>query len=173
MILPFEFLNADYGKPVKQLLLDQGILRKVLILGEALQPFDDVITTACILCLERGPQDTSPEFITVHKLDELTDIAANFKSEDGLHSQSDGKNRSIRTAGQKWHVPAHLHSAEMAAQLVPLSTFGKVMRGIATGDNGFFVISEEQREQYELDESCVLPCLAKSSFASRACFWGG
>ena len=55
VILPFEFLNADYGKPVKQLLLDQGILRKVLILGEALQPFDDVITTACILCLERRP----------------------------------------------------------------------------------------------------------------------
>ena len=101
VILPFEFLNADYGKPVKQLLLDQGILRKVLILGEALQPFDDVITTACILCLERSPQDTSPEFITVHNLDELTAIAANFKSEDGLHSQSDGKNRSIRTAGRK------------------------------------------------------------------------
>ena len=53
---------------------------------------------------------------------------------------------------------------------MPLSTFGKVMRGIATGDNGFFVISEEQREQYELDPSCVLPCLAKSSFAPEHVF---
>ncbi len=151
VILPFEFLNADYGKPVKQLLLDQGILRKVLILGEALQPFDDVITTACILCLERSPQDTAPEFITVDTQQELTTIAANFNSEDGLHSQPDGKNRFIRTAGQKWHVPAHLHSVEMAAHFVPLSTFGKVMRGIATGDNGYFVITEDKREQFELD----------------------
>jgi len=39
------------------------------------------------------------------------------------------------------------------------------MRGIATGDNGFFVISEAQREQLGLDGDCVFPCLAKSNYA--------
>ncbi|MRR30635.1 methyltransferase domain-containing protein, partial [bacterium] len=165
VILPFEFLNADYGGPVKQWMLDQEILRKVLVLGEALQPFDDVITTACILCLERSPQVALPEVVTIDSLEELTAIAANFKNEDISNNPTDGKKRQIRKAGEKWHVSVQPHTTEGGVHLVPLSTFGRVMRGIATGDNSFFVITEDQREQYDLFESCVLPCLAKSNFA--------
>jgi len=167
VILPFEFLNADYGVPVKQLLLDQGILRKVLILGEALQPFDEVITTACILCLERTPQSTPPELITVHSIEELSTIAAGFNLEDGSGQASNGKVQATRSPGEKWHVPLNLNRTPINENMVPLSTFGKVMRGIATGDNSFFVISEAQRQQAALDEECVLPCLAKSSYASN------
>ncbi|HWR65149.1 MAG TPA: N-6 DNA methylase [Bellilinea sp.] len=165
VILPFEFLNADYGVPVKQLLLDHGILRKVLILGEALQPFTVVITTACILCLERSAQSNPPEFVTVHSMEELSAIAARFKHEDGSSQASTGNGQAVRSPGEKWLVPMRLNQAANK-KMVPLSTFGKVMRGIATGDNAFFVISEAQREQAELDEECVLPCLAKSSYAA-------
>jgi len=166
VILPFEFLNADYGVPVKQLLLDQGILRKVLILGEALQPFDEVITTACILCLERTPQSNPPELLTVHSIEELTTIAAGFKDENGSSQAANRKVQAARLPGEKWLVPVHLNQAAGNEKMVPLSTFGKVMRGIATGDNSFFVISETQRELAALERECVLPCLAKSSYAS-------
>ena len=173
VILPFEFLNADYGVPVKQLLLDQGILRKVLLLGESFQPFDEVITTACILCLERSPQTCVPEMIAVKSLEELTAIAANFKIGDGAGLKVDQKTHNIPTAAQKWHTPVHLAHGGESDPLVPLSTFGKVMRGIATGDNGFFMISEAQRVQIGLEMDCVLPCLAKSSFAPDLQFTEG
>lgn len=167
VILPFEFLNADYGVPVKQLLLDEGILRKVLVLGEALQPFNEVITTACILCLERTPRSNQPEFVTVHSIEELSVIAAGFKLENGSHQASYENSHTARMASEKWLVPVHLNQAVGKEQMAPLSTFGKVMRGIATGDNSFFVISEAQREQAALGEDCVIPCLAKSSYASE------
>lgn len=166
VILPFEFLNADYGVPVKQLLLNQGILRKVLILGEALHPFDEVITTACILFLERTQQSSPPVVVKVQSMEELFTIAGQFKREDGSSQPTNGNGHAVRSPGEKWFIPVHLKQAVMNEKMVPLSTFGKVMRGIATGDNGYFMINEAQREQAELDEECVLPCLAKSSYAT-------
>src|SRR5574340_1199767 len=71
-ILPFEFFNADYGRVIKQYLLDQGVLRKILILGEKIYPFEQVITTTCILCLERTPPVFPPEVVTCQTLDELS-----------------------------------------------------------------------------------------------------
>ncbi|MHB0988767.1 MAG: HsdM family class I SAM-dependent methyltransferase [Bellilinea sp.] len=164
-ILPYEFLNADYGTPVKQMMLDQGILRKVILLGDGFQPFDDGITTSCILCLERTPVPGPPEWIRVSALEELAVLAAGFPVNERSPNSMSVTTLPWPSAQTKWHVTGMPHTPDDLDGLVPLSTFGRVMRGIATGDNRFFLLTEAERLQYGLDLDCVLPCLPKSNYA--------
>jgi adenine-specific DNA-methyltransferase len=164
-ILPYEFLNADYGVPVKQLLLDQGILRKVILLGDGFQPFEDVTTTTCILCLERTPAAHPPEWITVHSMEDLTHLAVGFSGNERPLESMGETNQPPPSARAKWHVSVEPFPSDKLGGLVPLSTFGRIMRGIATGDNRFFLLTEAERLQYGLDLDYVLPCLPKSSYA--------
>lgn len=163
-ILPYEFLNADYGKVVKQYLLEQGVLRQVSILGGQIRPFKGVITTSCILTLEKAPTDLEPEFVICNTLDELSGAINSPAADQNL-------NRSkIQFTGKKWFSPGFMRLATPEARLIPLSTYGKVMRGIATGDNAFFVLRESQRLQAGLDKNSLLPCLSKADLAMDSFF---
>ena len=164
-ILPYEFLNADYGAPVKQMMLDQGILRRVILLGDGFQPFEDGITTSCILCLERTPATCSPEWIRVSAQEELAVLAIEFPDNEHSPESLSATTLSLPTAHSKWHVTGMLHLPDNLGGLVPLSTFGRIMRGIATGDNRFFLLTETERLKRGLDLDCVLPCLPKSNYA--------
>ncbi|HAL16847.1 MAG TPA: hypothetical protein DCP32_08865 [Anaerolineaceae bacterium] len=164
-ILPYEFLNADYGTPIKQMMLDQGILRKVILLGDGFQPFEDGITTSCILCLERTPVPCPPEWIRVSALEELAVLATGFPVNERSPRPISATTLPLPSANTKWHVTSMPHTPDHLDELVPLSTFGRVMRGIATGDNRFFLLTEAERRQYGLDLDCVLPCLQKSNYA--------
>lgn len=169
-ILPYEFLNADYGQVVKQYLLDEGVLRKVLILGDGIRPFDKVITTTCILCLERNPPVSPPEMQNCHSLDELWaavgSAPSDLRTETGLKPAFP----SAYPSNKKWLLPGTLSHEFNLNTLVPLSTFGRVMRGIATGDNKYFLLTERQRLELGLGLSCVLPCLSKSNLAAEHIF---
>ena len=169
-ILPYEFLNADYGAPIKQMMLDQRILRKVILLGDGFQPFEDGITTSCILCLERTSATNPPEWIRISSQEELAVLAIEFPDNERSPESLSATTHPLPTAHSKWHVTSMLHPPDNLDGLVPLSTFGRVMRGIATGDNHFFLLTETKRRQYGLDLDCVLSCLPKSSYASAHVF---
>jgi len=163
-ILPYEFLNADYGKPVKNYLIEQRVLRQVAILGTKIQPFKGVITTSCILQLERVPTDQAPEFVVCNTLDELA-ATINTSPEDETPKRS-----KIRSIGSKWITQTSILNPTYERKLIPLSSYGKVMRGIATGDNSFFVLRESQRVQSGLDPNFLLACLSKAAYAPNYFF---
>jgi adenine-specific DNA-methyltransferase len=45
---------------------------------------------------------------------------------------------------------------------VPFLTYGKVMRGIATGANDYFAFNSSKAEQYGIKEKYLLPCIFKA-----------
>lgn len=169
-IIPYEFLNADYGRVVKKFLLDQGFLRKVLILGKEIQPFSDVITTTCIVCLERTKTKSPPDVQICRSMEELKEAINSTPQECSAKGRLFSTSLPTQSAQEKWWVPSTLHHTPNPHLLVPLSTFGRVMRGIATGDNQYFLLTEARRVQLELDEACVFPCLSKSSLATDYVF---
>ncbi len=163
-ILPYEFFNADYGRVIKQYLLDEGVLRKILILGKRIYPFERVITTTCILCLERTAPVFPPEVINCQTLEELS---AAITAPVGI---SPAEEVPAQPANSKWLVSSQARRWMAHPSLVLLSTFGRVSRGIATGDNGYFLLTETQRQRWGLNKSCVLPCLSKSVLAPDPVF---
>lgn len=164
-IIPYEFLNANYGRVVKQYLLDEGLLRKVLILGKEIQPFSNVITTTCIVGLERTKAKSPPDVQTCRSVEELTTALNSTPIETPSTGTPFSTALPAQPAQNKWWVPGILHQAPDPHLFLPLSNFGRVMRGIATGDNRFFLLTEARRVQLEIDETCVVPCLSKSNLA--------
>lgn len=54
-------------------------------------------------------------------------------------------------------------NVEPPADFVPLSTYGLVTRGIASGHNGFFTINQEKIQSLGLKKNDYFPCITKSN----------
>jgi adenine-specific DNA-methyltransferase len=170
-IIPTEFLNANYGRDVKNYLLETGFLRHIISICYKSRTFDDAITTACVLLAEKGEESTNNvRFYRADSSDELIDLA------DFL---SDGKFVEYKSADldpeSKWrsYFPGGHKEQHRKSALVPFSTYGRFSRGIATGANEFFAIRPSRAAELGLPSKCLIPCLSKARqapgkvFASR------
>jgi adenine-specific DNA-methyltransferase len=54
--------------------------------------------------------------------------------------------------------------------VVPLATYAKVVRGIATGDNDYFTFDEKKKTKYAISDKYLLPCLTKAAHAPAGFF---
>lgn len=62
----------------------------------------------------------------------------------------------------KWRAYYQVQNATRFKNLVPFSTFGKVVRGIATGANEYFTFNQSKAKQFSIDEKYLLPCVTRS-----------
>lgn len=167
-IIPSEFLNSDYGKNVKQYLIKNRSLRHVIIFDFKERIFDDALTTASIFLFENDDKN-SPEinFITISTIHQLTELASNLGAiqEKGIKIKYDDLDPKI-----KWRNYYQTQNGKAFKNLVPLSMYGKVVRGIATGDNDYFTFSRSKQKEFGIDDKFLLPCITKSMQAQSHFF---
>lgn len=171
-IVPSEFLNADYGVQVKQHLLADKAFKGIIVFNFKTLIFDDSLTTACIVLFETGSKLSQDiKFVSLDNPDELDAALRLFES------RAIGKTRSAHTstqtlsfkreqldAARKWRnylSPRQLRSNISA--LVSLSKYARCSRGIATGANDFFTLSESKRQALGISLDDLLPCVTKSA----------
>jgi adenine-specific DNA-methyltransferase len=168
-IIPSEFLNSDYGKLVKSYLIKNKLLRYIIIFDFEENVFDDALTTASILLFANDKEKSEVEFINIKTLDDLfalqTKIQSypHFKSENAIAF-------SELNPGIKWRAYYQKQNAIRFKNLVSFSTFGKVVRGIATGANEYFIFNCHKANQFNIAEKYLLPCITKSSDIEGAFF---
>ncbi len=160
-IIPSEFLNSDYGKLVKSYLIENKLLRYIIIFDFEENVFDDALTTASILLFANDKEKSEVEFINIKSLDEL------FALEEKLQSYPKTKSDKAIAFNQlkpeiKWRAYYQKQNATRFKELVPFSNFGKVVRGIATGANDYFTFNLSKAKQYGISEKYLLPCITKS-----------
>lgn len=160
-IIPYEFMNTGYGKVIKQYFLDTKMLKTVIKFNNNLSLFSEAITTSCILLLENRAHEHI-DFINIYDLNELNDLHfTNMVS----YSYSD------LSPSEKWlqyfNDQENNHSYN---NTVKLSVFGKVSRGMASGNNSFFALSKSMIETHHLSESVCFPCLTKASDVNDVIF---
>lgn len=153
-LVPSEFLNSQYGTTVKKLLLERKLLRAIVNLNCEKEVFPGAITTACILLLDRE-EKTGVDFYHISNLEELVDLSSltpvchifyeNLKPEE------------------KWRPYLLGEKRRDQSQLVPLSRFCTVSRGIATGANEFYCFSCSKIKEYHLREKYFTPCICRSA----------
>lgn len=160
-IIPSEFLNSDYGKLVKSYLIKNKLLRYIIIFDFEENVFDDALTTSSILLFANDNEKTEVEFINIKTLNELLALQTkfcrypNFKSGNAIPFSE--LNPEI-----KWRAYYQVQNATRFKNLVPFSTFGKVVRGIATGANEYFTFNQSKAKQFSIDEKYLLPCVTRS-----------
>lgn len=163
ILTPSEFLNADFGVPLKRFLLERNALSGLVLFDPAHLVFDGVLTTACITLIEKNRKPDEPiRLIRVSDEHRLTaDNAA-----DGLRCRVVQRNELDPQA--KWDALFKPSPQKTSHRLVRLGDLAYTMRGIATGANHFFTLSEEEARHFP--PQFLKPCLTKAPHAPFSYF---
>lgn len=174
-IIPSEFLNSDYGKLVKTYLLKSKTLRHIIVIDFEENVFDDALTTASIIFCANDNLTDKVQFSNIQSLQDLSKIEAlishypHFVEAEQIYSFTD-LNPDI-----KWKAYYQKQNGITFKNLVPFSTYTKVVRGIATGSNEYFTFNVSKAQAHSIDEQYLLPCIcsakdAKTSFFTQQYF---
>lgn len=167
-LVPSEFLNADYGTVVKKYLLKSGMLRYVILFNSKENVFSNALTTSCILLFANDEKSETVTFIDTQRAEDLQDIFGQIASYPKVTAVGKSIHRSSFDPDVKWRKYYQRQNGEKFKNLVTLSTYGKVVRGIATGDNDYFTFDEKKREEFRIKDKFLLPCLTKAVHANTS-----
>lgn len=168
-IIPSEFLNSDYGKLVKKYLLQSKVLRHLFIIDFKENVFNEVLTTASILLMAN---DNNHSKINISTIEFKSDLELIRKLID-LYPINNGK--FVFDADEldpeiKWRKYYQRQNSINYKNLVPFSTYAKVVRGIATGDNDYFTFRKSKAEKFSIPTENLLPCICKSKHITGSFF---
>lgn len=155
-LVPCEFMEVNYGSAVKQFLLTNVRLVRIHRFVASDLQFADALVSSCVVVFRNAKP--SPEDSVVF-------------SEGGMVSAPDRQwtvTTSTLTADEKWTCrfggSENTISNRNSESLVRLGDFFTVKRGIATGDNRFFVIDCDTAVKYSIPKQFLVPILPSPRF---------
>jgi adenine-specific DNA-methyltransferase len=166
-VTPREWLDVNYGRAVKALLLDRATVEGMVVLDTEHLFFNGVITTAAITLIRKGSPTREATRI-VHVPRELAPADQVLAALAG--EQTSLKVNELQFApNMKWSRPAQPKRPGAKRSTVVLSEIARVRRGVATGCNSFFVLSEARRLDLNLPLSALKSCLASPKLVHGDC----
>lgn len=148
-LIPSEFMDVNYGNTVKQYLLEKVHLLRIHRYDPKYCKFDDALVSSCVVWFrnEMVPGDYEVEF--------------SFGGTHEKPKRSAIVSKSVLTDTKKW---TRINEGGCGTSVcsdsgVTLGDLFTIKRGIATGDNSFFVLSKEQIDHFGLDMTFFTPIL--------------
>jgi adenine-specific DNA-methyltransferase len=169
-IIPSEFLNSDYGKLVKSHLLKSRTLRHIIVVNFEENVFDDALTTASIIFCANDNSSDKVQFSNIQSLQDLGKIEEITSSYPNLSSTKQTYQFSEINPDIKWKAYYQKQNGIKFKNLVPFSTYAKVVRGIATGSNEYFTFNKSKAKSFSIDEKYLLPCICRATDAKKSFF---
>ena len=144
-LVPSEFMDVNYGVSLKEYLTTKVTLLQIHRFDSDDVQFRDALVSSSIVCFRNTlpPQDHVTDFTfggSLNKPRMLQKIPL-----AGLQ------------AGSKWSRYGHHTTA--SAPLARLSDIFEIKRGLATGDNRFFILTQEQIREHKLPMKFFRPIL--------------
>lgn len=175
MITPDKWLSVEYGKGLREFFLERFEIRAIVSFPSRV--FDDALVPTCVTLLERQDnladrQANTVKFIRL-KADVDLEIVERLVDEDTPDGQlRDDPSYRMVTKRQDSLQPAETWDTYLSAppvywdlvareELEPLSAFVDVTRGITSGANRFFYLSEDDKHEWNIDDRFLDP-LAKT-----------
>ena len=168
-LIPSEFLNSDYGKLVKTYLIKSGTLRHIIVIDFEENVFDDALTTASILLCANDNQSDKVQFSNVHHLADFEKIE-NLITHYPRYTAEQTVKLTDLNPDIKWRAYYQAQNALKYKHLVPFTNYGKVVRGIATGANDYFVFNESKAKEFGITNKYLLPCICKAQDTKQPFF---
>ncbi|WP_308516151.1 Eco57I restriction-modification methylase domain-containing protein [Sphingomonas flavescens] len=145
-LIPSEFMDVNYGREVKRYLLDKVTLLQIHRFDPNDVQFSDALVSSAVVWFRNIPPPKGHEvhFTFGGTLDKPH--VERFVQRDAL------------SINEKWtRFPKH--DVRKANSVPTVGDFFKIKRGIATGDNGFFILSDEQLAAFDLPREYFRPIL--------------
>ena len=145
-LIPSEFMDVNYGAPVRRYLLEKVELIRIHRFDPTeLQFGDALVSSAVVWFRKRRPL-----------ADQLVEFSYGGTLADPRSSRAISRAELIQA--RKWSRLTE-SSAQPTTHGLRLSDFFAIKRGIATGDNDFFILSEERIESLNLPKQFFKPIL--------------
>lgn len=158
VITPSEWLETDYGKKLREFLLNNFAIRGMVVYNPEVKIFDGPMTTGSILFLEKqegGAGDCTTTFL---RLDEWPSIDTVLDAVDGElpvgNTDYGYLNRHPQTElmARDWTDYLNPESVDKLPELTPFHEIADIKRGIATGANDFFCLSDREVKEWGISE---------------------
>lgn len=152
-LIPSEFMNVNYGGAIEGYLLDRVTLLRIHRFDPTELQFQDALVSSAVVWLQNNPPPANWE--------------VQFTFGGSLFSPQ--ISRSVPTAvlrqENKWtRFPVlEVRSPQVGCQLSDLFA---IKRGLATGDNAFFILTGEQIEAHSLPHEVFRPILPSPRYLS-------
>lgn len=148
-LTPAHWLDMNYATAVKELVLERAHVEALITFPVEESLFSHAVTTAGVTLLRKEPAGQATA--------RIVRLPASDKPEADLRAAiwSGGDEIRLR-ATQRW---SRAEPRPKSGDTV-LADVARVRRGIATGCNAFFVLSERRRLELDIPRSDLKPCIA-------------
>ena len=148
-LIPSEFMDVNYGATIKQYLRERVSLLRIHRFNPESVQFDDALVTSAVVMFRNCPP--------------ANDCTVEFTYGGSLTQPSDRQTMKVDALADlsKWSaLPGELAASLYTSEASPrLRDFFTIRRGIATGDNSFFVLDERQVIQNKIPACFLKPLL--------------
>lgn len=148
-IIPSEFLYTNYGKALREYLSSKVTLLEFHLFASEDVQFDDALVSSCIVTYRKTAPAADGTFLFSSGRYDFPSVRRSIKNES-------------LNAASKWtfrEQGSHESNAGMS-----LSELFHVTRGIATGNNGFFILDAKRVEELQLEREALIPLLPGPRF---------
>ncbi len=161
-ITPREYLDVGYARSLRQHLLENYCIKAIILFDEDSLAFPGVLTSACISLIEqRNPTGNIIRLIEASPSATTDDLIAAIDGTSGSAVRITEIPQAHLNAKEKW--TRHLHTRRRAVPAgLPETELGQLLtvkRGIATGHNSFFCLTEGDVARWELPDACLRPVI--------------
>lgn len=173
VLLPAEFMNANFGEEIKERLLKEMRPAGMIVFAPELNLFADALTTSAIIFLERGgAKDRLVKAIKASSLEGAEGFVGGLLGEPATVSTEAVHDLRKFDPREKW-LNALLEnepSKDVHHLTRRIGDYFQCRRGIATGANDFFCLSESLLREHRLSKEHVEPCVTKATDADGLVF---
>jgi predicted RNA methylase len=145
-LIPSEFMDVNYGKAIKEFLLNKVELLKIHRSDPKEVEFDDALVSSAIVFFRNS---NSPKN---HKVE--------FTFGGTINKPKISKKITLKDLAKesKWTRFPRVEELRKKSEFI-LSDFFSIKRGLATGDNNFFILTKQQIEEKSLPLEAFKPVL--------------
>ena len=167
-ITPSEFLETSYGESLKQFLVDEFDIKALVLFDRnATSKFDEAMTTSLVSFLEK------PNGTEVNELTQIVRVDKDPSEEELLAAVSgdvegetdwgfvDAIRQNELEPDNKWTNLFNPIEIDTSG-LTELSEIATVNRGIATGKNSYFCLTQEEVDEWGINEQYLSKIIRNS-----------
>ena len=167
-IVPSEWMTAGYGETLREILSRRTRVEAIILFDEELYEMFKPPLGDCIILASRERPRGKTLFIELRGLPELEELQ-HIIDEGGVFDEWWGRGKPIDLTSidpsKRWkHLIESSHPYMASGRLIPLGEIAEIMRGIATGANEFFTLSEGEVKKYGLEREYLKPAIVGARY---------
>lgn len=158
-ITPADWLDVGYGQSVKRFVLERAYVESIVLFDEGHLFFEGAMTSAAITFIRKEPSAGRATRIVrlTRELPPRPQVLAAVKGTGAALSVEE-----VELVGERRWGRLHREATEGTR----LGEIARVRRGLATGCNRFFSLSEETRKRFKIDETDLRPAIVSPRLVS-------